>query len=102
MQPLASDKEVVYKVEPEGKKMAWYRGDWMTRSDMDNEPRKNDTDIFLSEFLTVLASLPRPGFLLKNDMNWRVMFEDKIIRKRIVSSHKLQKFYRSPDLHLFL
>ncbi|KAI2504453.1 hypothetical protein MHU86_9952 [Fragilaria crotonensis] len=50
----------------------------------------------------MLASLPRPGFLMKNDMNWRVLFEDKIIRKRIVSSHKLRKFYRSPDLHLDL
>jgi hypothetical protein len=88
----------VYKVEPEGKKVAWSWEDWITRSDLDNEPRKNNTDIFLSVFLTMLASLPRPGFLMKNDTNWRVLFEDKTIRKRIVSSHKLRKFYRSHDL----
>lgn len=81
----ASDKEIVYKVEPEGKKMAWYWEGWMTRSDLDKEQPKNNMDMSLSEFLAMLASLPRPGFLIKNCMSWRVLFENKATKRRIVS-----------------
>ena len=72
----------------------------MTRSDRDKAQRKNNMEMSLSEFFDELTSLVQSDFLEKS--GWKVVFEKKTIRRRIVSRHDLRKFYRSPDLHLDL
>jgi hypothetical protein len=97
-----SDKEILYKVVPEGNKLAWCWEGWRKKSDRDNAQRQNTMDMSLSDFLAMLTSLPRSGFIKEVGMGWTVSVNSKRIMRRAVSHHKLGKYYRSPDLHLDL